>query len=272
MNNFDLVNAMVTSNIRCIFPNVQQTIERTTEDEKTAELCFVGLDGDGYSFSMNMSYKEDETGSFVVKLKVLQRSIRVYIEKAYGSIPCSSVWSKSVAVQVDIDTIENIDNHVKNLLEQVTNIAKEAKDKLNSLDFNIHADAYIIPENYKYVGSFRLMPNSLYKYLTHKNVDSFVRGSNENVLNVLIPLLKEHGVEKDNDNRMVHCMSCNHKIMGGGVAKHIPTNTYIYFGCTCSETRFSFTDTMEKDMANLEKQLHRMFYLAKRNGMYESRN
>lgn len=271
MNNFDLVNAMITSNIRCIFPTVQQTIEKSTDDGKTAELCFVGLNGDGFSFSINMSYKEDDTCAFVAKLKVLHRSIRVHVEKAYGSIPCSAVWSKSVAVQVDIDTIENVESYVKELVVQVANLAREAKNRLDSTEFNIHSDAYIIPENYEYVGTFRLMPNSLYKYLSSKNADSFIRVSNEKVLKVLIPLLKEHGVTKDNDNRIVHCMSCNHKIMGGGVAKHIPTDTYIYFGCTCSETRFSFTDTMEKDMANLEKQLHRMFYLAKRNGMYESK-
>lgn len=266
MNNFDLVNALVTSNIHCSYPEAQPTIQHTTEDSKMAEVCFVGLNGDGFSFSINMSYKEESTGSFIAKLKVLHRSIRVYIDKAFGNIPCSAVWSKSVAVSIDIDNMEDTEFKINELVSKVQELAIEAKKVLVDKEFNIHSDAYIVPENYEYVGTFRLMPHSLMKYLTFKNVDSFIRVSNDNVTKVLLPLFAKQGITKEHHD--LHCMSCNHSIMGGGVAKHIPTNSYIYFGCTCSETRFSFSGTMEKDMANLEKNLHRMFYLAKKNGMY----
>lgn len=266
MNNFDLVNALITSFIRIEYPEAKQTITKATDDKKMAELCFVGLNGENYSFSINMSYTEESNGYFTAKLKVLHRSIRVFVEKAFGNIPCSTVWAKNVAVIINIDSLENIEDKVKELITQVQKLAIEAKEVLNNKEFNIHADAYIVPENYEYVGTFRLMPHSLLKYLTFKNVDSFIRVSNDKVAKVLMPLFAKHGINKDNKD--IHCMSCNHSIMGGGVAKHIPTNSYIYFGCTCSETRFSFSNTMEKDMANLEKNLCRMFYLAKKNGMY----
>lgn len=271
MNHYEILQNLVMSTITMNFPDAQMEINsKTTNDGNFAEIAFSNLKVNtgsiDYHFAINMSYKKNKT-NFECVLKVYSRSIKVFVPKAFGFIPCESTWSHFVAHEVTINNIEDTEDKIGELVAKTTEVATESKKILSETDFNIHADAYIVPENYEYVGSFRLIPNSIKTYLNFKEVNSILRATNLFTANKVMELAKRQGIDINKQN--LSCMSCAHRISSGGVAKHTPTDTYIYFGNICSANRFSFKNNVEKDISDLNKKLAKLLYMAKKNGMYE---